>query len=114
MSENKRLLARYDKSIQNYARLLAAAATERDTSSVGYDLIEASVTVEQRRDTLLPFAEGWMLEFIAVATNFIRAMVKFTNDRSGNPSVAENVRSSHTAYETIRSRYFSSEDLAEA
>lgn len=114
MSENKRLLAFYDKSIQNYARLLATAATERDTSAVGYDLIEASVTVEQRRDTVLPFAEGWMLEFIAVATNFIRAMVRFANDRSGDPSVAEEVRSSHTAYDTLRSRYFTSEDLANA
>lgn len=114
MSENKRLLARYDSAIQNYAKLLIGAVEAGDTSKVGYDLIEASVTVDQRRDMVLPFAEGWMLEHIAVSTNFIRALVSLANDRSGNPTLAANVRSSLSTYEAARQRFFSPEDLENA
>jgi hypothetical protein len=114
MSENKRLLARYDAAIQNYARILAKAIEVGDTSIVGYDLIEASVTVDQRRDTALPYAEGWMLEHIAVSTNFIRALVKLANDRSGDATLVKAVQEAHAAYEAARNRFFTPEDLADA
>jgi hypothetical protein len=114
MSENKRLLARYDSAIQNYAKILIGAVEAGDTSKVGYDLIEASVTVDQRRDMVLPFAEAWMLEYIAVSTNFIRALVSLANDRSGDPAVASAVRGAHAAYEAARQRFFSPEDLENA
>lgn len=113
MSENKRLLARYDAAIQNYAKLLAKAIEGGNAREMGYDLIEASVTVDQRRDMALPYAEGWMLEYIAVATNLIRALVALTG---GQPraSDAENVGRCVTAYESLRSKYFTPEDLAAA
>ncbi|MNU29018.1 hypothetical protein D3C71_174650 [compost metagenome] len=114
MSENKRLLARYDSAIQNYAKLLIGAIEAGDTSKVGYDLIEASVTVDQRREMVLPFAEAWMLEYIAVSTNFIRALVSLANDRSGNPALSTAVRSALSAYEAARQRFFSPEDLENA
>lgn len=112
MSENKRLLARYDAAIQNYARVLAGAIEVGDTGAFGYDLIEASVTVDQRRDMVLPFAEGWMLEYIAVSTSFTRTLVALANDRSGDPAMVAAVRTTHSAYETMRQRFFTPEDLA--
>lgn len=114
MSENKRLLARYDSAIQNYAKLLIGAVEAGDTSKVGYDLIEASVTVDQRREMVLPFAEAWMLEYIAVSTNFIRSLVTLAHDRSGDASLPAAVRASLSTYEAARQRFFSAEDLANA
>jgi hypothetical protein len=55
-----------------------------------------------------------MLEYIAVSTNFIRALVGLANDRSGNPTLAANVRSTLSAYEAARQRFFSPEDLENA
>jgi len=110
MSENKRVLARYDAAIQNYARLLAKAIESKDPRSMGYDLIEASVTVDQRREMALPFAEGWMLEYIAVATNLIRSLVALAND-AGGPNAAADVARNVSAYEALRAKNFTPEDL---
>lgn len=109
MSENKRLLARYDAAIQNYARLLAAAINSGEAGEMGYDLIQASVTVDQRREMALPFAEGWMLEYIAVATNMIRALVSVVSkaDEAG----AERVVTTVAAYENLRARNFTAADF---
>ncbi|NTF17761.1 hypothetical protein G6L37_05060 [Agrobacterium rubi] len=113
MSENKRLLARYDAAIQNYAKLLAKAIETNDAKGMGYDLIEASVTVDQRRDMVIPYAEGWMLEFIAAATNLVRSLVAVANGKPDHEKAAA-VGKAVSAYEELRTRYFSAEELASA
>jgi len=109
MSENKRLLARYDAAVQNYARLLAKAIETGETGNMGYDLIEASVSVDQMRDLVLPYAEAWMLEYIGASTNLIRALAALANGDSGK---AETAGKCVAAYEALRSRHFTAEDFA--
>ena len=112
MSENKRLLVRYDVAVQSYARLLAAAIGGENQADIGYDLIESAVKVEQTRDLVMPYAEQWMLEYIAVATNMLKALAALAVRTARTPQALAAAERNVSAYEAMRTRFFTAEDFA--